>query len=158
MTPEMQASFSALSFSEDQNDSQQTNTSQVSVTTPGNDPFNPIRTAGDPGLNHGGSGLLSRLNGMLPSAGSNNGLSEWDTPTAASFGDEDILMGDVGNEPPQAPMRKTRTLQPLLSEADAPKMKPMTTRGRVRDATSSFEGDITRPTVATNHKRTASGH
>ncbi|KAF2103785.1 TPR-like protein [Rhizodiscina lignyota] len=166
MTPEMQSCLSALTISEDQNDSQQPATSQLSVSTPGNDPFNPVRTAGDPGLNHGGSGLLSRLNGMLPSANGNAPLSDWDTPTANSFAnDEDIIMGDnsigySGNDPPQAPMRKTRTLQALLPDSDAPKMKLTTTgRGRVKDVNGSFESDITRPTTASNnHKRTVSGH
>lgn len=166
MTPEMQASLSALTINEDQNDSQQSHNSHPSVSTPGSDPFNPIRTAGDPGLNHGGSGLLSRLNGMIPSMTSNNALlSDWDTPTTNGYGnDEDIMMSDANmsfsaNDAPQAPVRKTRTLQPMLQDADAPRMRPIASRGRGKDANGSFESDITRPTTAsTNHKRTVSGH
>ncbi|KAF2807103.1 TPR-like protein [Mytilinidion resinicola] len=148
------------------------------VATPmGNDPFNPsIRTGNDIGLNLGGSNLLSKLNGNVVTNGNGNGSHYPDLETPTSNGqnyDDDVLMGDVGggpvinipgNEPPQAPLRRQRTIQQFASDPgmEAPKMKSITTRHRLKpgsdDAGSRDATEIPRPIGQTNHKRTISGH
>ncbi|MBE7181184.1 MAG: tetratricopeptide repeat protein, partial [Terriglobus roseus] len=108
---------------------------------------------------------------MLPSPHSKKAdPSEWDSPAVnGDAHDEDVMMGEAGIsssslwsvEPPHAPVRKTRTLQTLASDhySEAPKMKAIASRGKLRDGQGSFESDATRPTAASiNHKRTVSGH
>ncbi|OCL14176.1 TPR-like protein [Glonium stellatum] len=145
------------------------------VATPGNDPFNPSnRNGNDIGLNLGGSNLLSKLNGSIPVANGNGTGSHYpDVETPTSNGqnyDDDVMMGDAGggpvinipgNEPPQAPARKQRTMQAFASDAgmEAPKMRPITTRSRLKTSSESSEAtEIPRPIGQTNHKRTISGH
>lgn len=136
-------------------------------TPAGYDPFNPTRTAGDPGLNHGGPNFMSRLNGSIPPPpSSSNGQSlDWDTPaTAISNFEDDVLMDDSQLPPdaqvPAAPMRKKGTLTSFVSDmmTEAPKMKTMTTRNRPKTAIEG-EAETSRPTLLpVSHKRTVSGH
>ncbi|KAF1988730.1 putative 20S cyclosome subunit [Aulographum hederae CBS 113979] len=135
---------------------------KASMMTPGNDPFNsaPVRTAGDPGLNHGGSNLLSRLN--APSSRT----VEWETPGVGSEDmDEDIIMGEPSSnssmtEPPQAPIRKSRVVTSSIQEQDIPRMRQITTR--TKKTWSSEATDPSEPSrglpLPTNHKRNISGH
>jgi anaphase-promoting complex subunit 3 len=139
-------------------------------TPAGYDPFNPTRSAVDPGLNYGGPNFMSRLNG----GGNNPGISlsqaqsEWDTPiTMNSNGthyDEDITMDDSHtlpneSEAPHAPLRKKNGLQTLMGDMiDAPKIRSMTTRGRIKhDPPSELDGRPTTSGIPVSHKRTISG-
>lgn len=134
------------------------------VITPGNDPFNPkMRTAGDPGLNAGGSNLLSRLNGSMKlSSGQGSQRADWETPTANGLRhDEDIMMADDGEsmtgdiQAPHAPLRKPRTLQDMAPDP----VRPISTRTRTRATVDGNEPvESVRTTGAANHKRTVSGH
>ncbi|KAF1816618.1 TPR-like protein [Eremomyces bilateralis CBS 781.70] len=147
----------------------QSNNSQSSVFNSFNDPFNPtIRTAGDPGLNHGGPNLFSRLNGSIPVMASHKEVNEWDTPPAnGSFQDEDVVMADDTSsvheiEPPQAPLKKPSRFQTLISEAtlDPPKIRTANGRLKVKSTTSEStdSSESSRIAVPTAHKRTNSGH
>lgn len=132
------------------------------VVTPGNDPFNPkIRTAGDPGLNNGGSNLLSRLNGSfkLPN-GYANQKEDWETPTAngGRQQEDDIMMADDAEsissdiQAPHAQPRKLRAHQ----DAPGDTVRPISTRTRTRATAEEYgESQIPRQPY---HKRTASGH
>ncbi|KAF2431379.1 protein bima [Tothia fuscella] len=138
----------------------------VSNTPAGYDPFNPSRTAGDPGLNHGGPNFMSRLNGSVAPAPSSNvsQILDWDTPaTTISNFEDDVLMDDTqlpaDSQVPAAPMRKKGTLTSFVSDmmTDAPKMKTMTTRNRPRIG-GEGESETSRPTLLpVSHKRTVSG-
>jgi anaphase-promoting complex subunit 3 len=128
------------------------------------DPFNPVNKASiDSGLKSGGSTLFSKLNGN-----SNNERSYPDTPVTNQM-DDDVVMGEAAiaksiddAEPPQAPARKTRTMPAFGTEAgmDAPKMRPITTRSRLRTGAESSDSlEIPRPVnQLAAHKRTISGH
>ncbi len=131
------------------------------VLTPWNDPFNPkMRTAGDPGLNTGGSNLLSRLNGSMKLSGSQK--TDWETPTNNGLRrEEDIMMVDDGEiltsdiQPPHAPLRKPKTLQDMTSDP----VRPISTRTRTRaNAEGNEPVESMRATGTTTHKRTVSGH
>jgi anaphase-promoting complex subunit 3 len=131
------------------------------AVTPGNDPFNPkTRTAGDPGLNTGGSNLLSRLNGSMKL--SSGQRTDWETPTANGLRhDEDIMMIDDGEgmtsdiQAPHAPLRKPKTLQDMTSDS----VRPISTRTRTRaNADGNEPMESMRATSTSNHKRTVSGH
>ncbi|OCL00010.1 TPR-like protein [Cenococcum geophilum 1.58] len=183
MTPEMLAFLSHSTVSSNGNGSplQMPSQEPPAVTktqyaaTPGNNPFNPSnRNGNDIGLNLGGSYLLSKLNGSIPVVnGNGNGSHYPDVETPTSNGqnyDDDVMMGDAGggpvinipgNEPPQAPVRKQRTVQPFASDAgmEAPKMRPITTRSRLKTSSESSEAaEAPRPIGQANHKRTISGH
>lgn len=143
------------------------------VSTPEIDPFNPsVRPGGDVGLNLGGSNLLSKLNGSIPVTYSNGiGSSYPDVETPTSNGqnipDEDVMMGEAGgpviNEPcPEilhAPGRKPR-MQAFSATEDPPKMRPITTRTRLKTTSETNERtEIPQPAGWQNgHKRTVSGH
>lgn len=141
------------------------------VSTPDIDPFNPsVRTGGDVGLNLGGSNLLSKLNGSIPASNGNpvgSGYPDVETPTSngQNIHDEDIMMGDVGGpvmnestmEMPHAPGRKTR-LQPFSTTEEPPKMRPITSRTRLKMGSESEATEIPRPIGQNGHKRTVSGH
>ena len=136
---------------------QQTQDPRSQYTTPGNDPFNPtVRTAGDPGLNHGGSNLLSRLNGSFKESKAQT--PHWETPTGnGSRYDEDVMMRDLHNghhgEAPQAPLRKTRN---FLQEEESEFARPIITRSRTK---AGSEGtDDVRSSIPVTQKRTVSGH
>lgn len=183
MTPEMLAFLSHSTVSSNGNGSPLQMPSQEPpavtktqyVATPGNNPFNPSnRNGNDIGLNLGGSNLLSKLNGSIPVVNGNGNSSHYpDVETPTSNGqnyDDDVMMGDAGggpvinipgNEPPQAPVRKQRTMQPFASDAgmEAPKMRPITTRSRLKTSSESSEAaEVPRPIGQANHKRTISGH
>lgn len=140
----------------------------VPNTPAGYDPFNPVRSAGDPGLNHGGPNFMSRLNGSIPpplSAGTSQ-LLDWDTPvTGMSNFEDDVLMDETQiskeGEAPAAPLRKKGTLTTFVSDMmmEAPKMKTMTSRNRPKlPGDSSGEPESSRPTsLPISHKRTISG-
>jgi len=139
----------------------------TALFTPGNDPFNVAsRTAVDPGLNIGGSNLLSRLNGGIPLTNGNT----WDTPVGNSGRDEDVVMGEAGpanqrhtahNEPPQAPLRKSRAPTSFVSDSlmEAPKMRSMLTRSKNKTSAESIDAPEASRSIPmlTNHKRTNSG-
>ena len=183
MTPEMLAflSHSTVSYNGNGSSPQMPPQEPPAVTktqyvaTPGNNPFNPSnRNGNDIGLNLGGSNLLSKLNGSVPVVNGNGNSSHYpDVETPTSNGqnyDDDVMMGDAGggpvinipgNEPPQAPVRKQRTMQPFASDAgmEAPKMRPITTRSRLKTGSESSEAaEVPRPIGQANHKRTISGH
>lgn len=177
MTPELQAyiSHSSATINGYPNGNEspiaatQINKALPTVTTPSNDSFNPAgRSNNETGLNHGGSSLLSKLNGgRIPAGEERSGSCEGTETPPGTHHDEDILMGEASSnhavevEPPQAPMRKTRTLQAFNAEPgiDAPRMRPITTRSRVKSTTENHEpSEIPRPVVQMNHKRTVSGH
>ncbi|KAH7113296.1 hypothetical protein B0J11DRAFT_146674 [Dendryphion nanum] len=142
------------------------------VATPDNDPFNP-RSGDNVGLNLGGAGLLSKLNGSLPATNGHpagSGLLDVETPTSngQNIPDDDIMMGDAGGpvvgEPsldmPHAPARKTR-MQAFSATDEPPKMRPITSRGRLKlgmGSESSEATEIPRPIGQNGHKRTVSGH
>ncbi|KAF2004029.1 TPR-like protein [Amniculicola lignicola CBS 123094] len=141
------------------------------ISTPDIDPFNPpVRTGNDIGLNLGGSNLLSKLNGSYPPT-NGNGVPPFHLDQTVTFyesknPDEDVMMGDVGgpviNEPgndaPQAPARKNR-LHPFAPTEEPPKMRPITSRSRLKAGSESSEvTDIPRPIAQNGHKRTVSGH
>lgn len=164
MTPEMMAFASSTTiapapFEPSQNLPLQTQ--DKNVVTPGNDPFNPkIRTAGDPGLNNGGSNLLSRLNGSFKLPNGYAGQKEdWETPTANGGRQQegDVMMADDGEsiasdvQAPHAPARKLRAHH----DAGADAVRPISTRTRTR---ATAEEHDTQPPRQTYHKRTASGH
>jgi anaphase-promoting complex subunit 3 len=131
------------------------------------DPFNPTRTAGDPGLNHGGPNFMSRLNGTVPplSSTATSQSLDWDTPiTAASTFEDDVLMVDdtqlpIDSEAPAAPVRKKGFTNYMSDMMDAPKMKTIATRNRPKtSADTNGEGESSRPTsLPVSHKRSASG-
>jgi anaphase-promoting complex subunit 3 len=58
--------------------------SDLSTPSTGYDPFNPTRSAVDPGLNHGGPNFMSRLNGVgnIPPAQrhNNSSVAQWLSP------------------------------------------------------------------------------
>ena len=126
--------------------------------TPANDPFNPAgRSAGDPGLNNGGSNLLSRLNGSFKESKPQS--ASWETPPGnGPHYDGDVMMGDFVGDPndeaPHAPLRKTRALQDYNS---AEPVRPMTTRSRTKAGPDSTE-DLVRSSIPVTQKRTVSGH
>lgn len=142
------------------------------VTTPGNDPFttSSSRVGGEVGLNMGGSNLLSRLNGLVPSVNASKGTYfDAETPTAnGARYDDDVMMGDAGgnhpgvSEPPHAPPRKPMAVQPFAADAtgEPPKMKPIMTRSRLKLGSDDSSGstEIPRPAATHAHKRTISGH
>ncbi|KAF2867327.1 hypothetical protein BDV95DRAFT_502927 [Massariosphaeria phaeospora] len=141
------------------------------VSTPDIDPFNPaVRPGGEAGLNLGGSNLLSKLNGSIPPMNGNGVGSSYpdvDTPTSngQNVPDEDVMMGDVGGpvlndagvEIPHAPGRKGRS-QPFNVSEEPPRMRPITTRSRMKTSESNESTDIPRPIGQNGHKRTVSGH
>ncbi|KAJ4290261.1 anaphase-promoting complex subunit cdc27 [Kalmusia sp. IMI 367209] len=143
------------------------------VSTPDVDPFNTsIRSGGDMnGLNLGGSNLLSKLNGSIPPAAYNAATSSFhDAETPISNGqnihDEDVMMGDAGGpvmnehapDVPHAPNRKTR-MQNLSAHDEPPRMRPITTRSRLKPAAEANERtEIPQPQWQNGHKRTVSGH
>ncbi|KAF2019835.1 TPR-like protein [Aaosphaeria arxii CBS 175.79] len=170
VTPEILASLTtSLSAGQSSHNSmpqEAPDTRNPFVSTPDNDPFNP-RTGGDIGLNLGGANLLSRLNGMTNGHGHGSAYPDVDTPTsnAQNVPDNDIMMGDAvgpvmneGGEMPHAPVRKTRT-QAYNATEDPPRMRPITTRTRLKMGSESSEStDIPRPIGQNGHKRTVSGH
>jgi anaphase-promoting complex subunit 3 len=131
------------------------------------DPFNPTRTAGDPGLNHGGPNFMSRLNGTIPplSSTATSQSLDWDTPvTVASTFEDDVLMVDdthlpTDNEAPAAPVRRKGFTNYMSDMIDAPKMKTIATRNRPKTgADLNGEAESSRPTsLPVSHKRSASG-
>ncbi|KAF2113944.1 hypothetical protein BDV96DRAFT_547944 [Lophiotrema nucula] len=141
------------------------------VSTPDIDPFNPThRTAGDVGLNLGGSNLLSRLNGSVqpPTQHVGSAYPDMDTPTSngQNVPDEDIMMGEAAapalyepvNGVPFAPSRKPR-IQQFHNAEEPPKMRPITSRSRLKPGAESSEAtEIPRPIGQNGHKRTVSGH
>jgi anaphase-promoting complex subunit 3 len=148
----------------------QTNPNGLNLpNTPGAyDPFNPSRSAVDPGLNHGGPNFMSRLNGNIPSfpAQGQSLSADWDTPvTNGTLYEEDAMMSDSqiphdGGAPP-APLRKKGTITSFVSDmmTDAPKMRPMAGRYRKIAAESSGDAEPVRvSSIPVNHKRTVSGH
>lgn len=175
MTPELQAFLSypsvgingSSTVTESTPVATQANKSYQPVNTPNNDPFNPGHRATETGLNHGGSNLLSKLNGgRLPDGEDRNGNHDgMETPPTVTY-DEDIMMGETASnhagdvEPPQAPIRKTRMLHAFNTDpGDAPRMRPITTRSRGKSTAENHESsEIPRPVGQTNHKRTVSGH
>ena len=144
----------------------QVNKSQVVVSNSMNDPFSSITRPTNIGLNAGGPNLMSKLNG-----GHHPGIT---TPTGNEIGDEsDSLIYEgrgplaysVITEPPQAPLRKTRTAQPYMADAalEVPRLKSALSKTRLKPTTSdsadSSEGVRTFHTgpLVMNHKRTISG-
>ncbi|KAF2464329.1 TPR-like protein [Lindgomyces ingoldianus] len=141
------------------------------ILTPEIDPFNPSRNGGDVGLNLGGSNLLSKLNGSIPvSNGSvaGSGYPDVETPTSngQNMHDGDVMMGDVGGpvlheqgvDVPHAPGKKSR-LQPFSAMEEPPKMRPITSRSRLKMGSEGMEAtEIPRPIGQNGHKRTVSGH
>ncbi|KAF2715479.1 TPR-like protein [Pleomassaria siparia CBS 279.74] len=182
VTPEMLAAIShAISHgnggprayqSQDSFDAQ----SNPFVATPNIDPFNSSgRPGGDIGLNLGGSNLLSRLNGSIPATNGNGNAASSayygvETPTSngQNTHDEDVMMGDVGGpvvndqvpDVPPPPGRKVR-VQPFNGTEEPPKMRPITSRNRLKmgmGSESNETTDIPRPIGQNGHKRTVSGH
>jgi anaphase-promoting complex subunit 3 len=142
------------------------------VSTPDVDPFNPsLRNGGDVGLNLGGSNLLSKLNGSMPSTnghGAGSVYPDVETPTSngQNVRDDDVMMGDTGGGPvvsesvlemPNAPGRKIR-MQPFGSAEEPPKMRPITSRSRLKMGPETEVTEIPRPIGQNGHKRTVSGH
>ncbi|KAF2791592.1 TPR-like protein [Melanomma pulvis-pyrius CBS 109.77] len=144
------------------------------VSTPDIDPFNPSsRPGGDIGLNLGGSNLLSKLNGSIPATNGNTAGSVYpgvETPTSngQNIRDEDVMMGDIGGpvlheqglDVPPPPGRKVR-MQPFSGTEEPPKMRPITSRSRLKMGMGSESTDATeipRPIGQNGHKRTVSGH
>ncbi|KAK4971224.1 anaphase-promoting complex subunit cdc27 [Elasticomyces elasticus] len=146
------------------------------TATPANDPFNPAsRPGGDLGL-HGGNFLIPKTKGTnILSHGF--GLSksrDVETPTANGgvAVDQDIAMGGIaaenylsGEEPPPAPVRRTRTLQRLGLDPskDMPRMRPPTLRSHVKSSSEIADpedGSVALPQriPSNTHKRTVSGH
>ena len=129
-------------------------------TPAGYDPFNTTRSAIDPGLNHGGPNLMSRLNN-IPSIAQ---PSEWDTPVAGGIHyDEDVAMDESHQQeseaPPMAPMRKKGGVLGFGTDIDVPKIRGITTRGKGRGTEQSDETSSGRlqSGIPVSHKRTISG-
>ncbi|KAF2263263.1 TPR-like protein [Lojkania enalia] len=141
------------------------------VSAPEIDPFNPsVRTGGDVGLNLGGSNLLSKLNGSIPPPNVNVGSAypDMDTPTSngQNIPDDDMMMSDAGGpvlhdqgiEVPYPPGKKTR-VQTFNATEEPPKMRPITTRTRLKMGSESSDAtEIPRPIGQNGHKRNVSGH
>jgi len=138
---------------------------RAAISTPGGDPFMAAtsRNAGDPGLNHGsGTNLLSRLNGSSATTAPSRTM-DWDTPDARNDNiEEDEPIREIPapdpRGPPQAPMRKTRTLptfnQPSM---EAPKMRSITSRNRIKSSSDPQNDGVSGSSLASSHKRTVSG-
>ncbi|KAF2843240.1 TPR-like protein [Patellaria atrata CBS 101060] len=174
MTPEMQAYLGSTENSKNGYEGllpEEHLPSEVNnIMTPSNDLFNPSsRPNIEVRPDVGGSFSFSRLTGGVPS--SNTHSLEAETPTSNLINqDDDVMMGDAApapsqrygdSEPPQAPIRKTRTLQTFVSEhgLEAPKMRPISTRGRLKASSESNDAEPARTQpLAHNHKRTISGH
>ncbi|KAF9736868.1 hypothetical protein PMIN03_007281 [Paraphaeosphaeria minitans] len=143
------------------------------VSTPDVDPFSSsVRPSGDAnGLNLGGPSLFSKLNGSMPPATSAYHDVETPTSNGQNVRDEDVMMGEpVGPvvedmvqerhapDVPRAPTRKTR-MQNLHAPDDPPRMRPITTRSRLKPASETNERtEIPQPQWHNGHKRTVSGH
>lgn len=174
LTPEM---LTALSHSASNGNGPNQFASQESfdsrnpfVSTPDIDPFNPsLRAGGDVGLNLGGSNLLSKLNGSIPAthgATTGSGYPDVETPTSngQNVHDDDVMMGDAGGpvmnerttDMPHAPGRKAR-LQPFSATEEPPKMRPITSRSRLKMGSELETTEIPRPIGQNGHKRTVSG-
>lgn len=180
VTPEMLAQLSAVIAAKapGEESSREPGTLQVpinnnnnnfNVVTPKNDPFNPPEPQNaEPALNSWGSNLFSKFNGSLAAPNVSLAQAAATPPYPARGLDADVLMGDIAvdaasiTEPPQAPLRKVRTLQTFTVDtaAEAPRLKSTLAKNRVK---SSSEG--TEPTdaprgvaIPSNHKRTISGH
>lgn len=145
----------------------QVNNSQVMVQNSVNDPFSSSTRSATVGLNAGGPNLMSKLNGSHHPGAL--------TPTGNEAGNEgDMFMyegkGPIGysgiTEPPQAPLRKTRTAQPYMTDAalELPRLKSALSKTRLKsttsDSTDSSEGvrQFQTGPLVVNHKRTISGH
>lgn len=114
--------------------------------------------------------MFARFNGAFSSNA--NGPPGYETETPVANGgsyDEDIMMGEASGapmghvpatEPPQAPVRKPRQLPSMTdSGIDVPRMKPITTRSRVRSGTDSSDHmDPAKPPNTGAQKRTVSGN
>ena len=145
----------------------QVNRSQVVVSNSVNDPFSSTTRPTNIGLNADGPNLMSKLNGgHNPSAR---------TPTSIDHGNESDSMiyesrAPMGysmmNEPPLAPLRKTRTAQPFMTDAalEVPRLKHAMSKTKLKsttsDSTDSSEGAraLNSGPLVMNHKRTISGH
>nr|POF07092.1 protein bima [Quercus suber] len=135
---------------------QQNNFNQQ-VFTPSADPFN--GTKSDVGT---GIFALPNVKGKSTMAASiRQPVSEWDTPTAGGGLDNDVTMGDVDhnneslvNEPPAAPLRRSRPGQ-QFEPSDRP--RPPALPGLRGHAHSSSEGIQDRSLLG-GQKRTISGH
>lgn len=103
------------------------------IVTPGNDPFTSTnRTAGDPGLNHGGANLLSRLNGSFKEQ-KPRPLNTWETPTGnGSQNDEDIMMGDAGYTQESDVMQAAPRKGKAIVDVNGDSVRSVTTRSRTK--------------------------
>lgn len=161
--------------------SQNRSLTRVAPAMPGNvDPFNNAPSRGFGGGLFGTIGLSQKINesipatGGMPAAGGGGiGPEAMETPTGPSAtidasvvtgGREPGIISAFTLEPPQAPLRRNRTLQGLGMDfgIDAPKMsRAVSKRSLKTDASSDEVGAPVRPSAVTNaggeRKRTVSG-
>lgn len=142
---------------------------------PNVDPFTSNGRA-DTGAGYGSSALWEKLNGSsvsVASAGANGNVEGMETPVAQSNADDFRFGNGTGAateqswEPPLAPARKTRPVQPVGAEYGVdppPKMKTAATKSRSRPkqdteepSTSQTSRDAIASAAVGERKRTVSG-